>query len=513
VPTGGASCPHREAAPRPEDAPTAAASDPASLRFLVLIVCVGAVAAPFLATRFPPMTDLPQHLAQLRLFWEALAEPGGPYRIQWFTPYGMAYAVMGLAWSLVSPVNAGRVAAIALTLFWIGAVHLVAAARGRSPAAAVLASVAVFNHTLYWGFLNFAVGWPVFAVWFLLTTGPRARRIERFDGLGLLACAALLYLSHALWLAVAILWLAVSAIMFGAPLRTVALRFLALSPALVAAAIWYPRLTASGFDSPTRWFATPSARLSFSWLVDAALGGLRGPIEYVVVASAVVWIGLGVYHHRQTLGRDADRELCLAAFLFLGLALLLPDLHTNTILFASRWMPLALALLVLGAPAPRWGPVARGAYALGALGLSSLTTTVSWIDVERHEYSGLAASLDALPEHSRVLGLDFVRDSEIVKGRPFMQTFAYAQAMRGGELNFSFADFAPSPVVFKDRRRLTWTGGLEWYPKLVRRSDLAQFDYALVNADAATHREFAGRFGITAVTAEGRWRLYRVRAP
>jgi hypothetical protein len=482
-------------------------------RLLVLVICAAGVAAPFLATRFPPLTDLPQHVAQVRLFWEALAEPEGPYRIQWFTPYGTAYLVLAVAWSLGSPASAGRLAAIALALLWIGAVHFLAAARGRAPEAAALASVAVFNHTLYWGFLGFAAGWPVFALWFLLTTGPRARRIGWLDGLGLLACAGLLYLSHALWLAVGALWFAVSAIASGVPWRTVAPRLLAFSPVLLAAAIWYPRLTATGFDSPARWFTTPSARVSFAWLVDAALGGLRGPVEYVVVAAAVVWIGVGAYQHRHTLARDADRDLCLAAFLLLGLALLLPDKHTNTILFASRWVPPALALLVLGAPTPRWRPAARGAYALSTLGLLAIATAVSWIQVERLEFSGLAASLDALPPRPRVLGLDFVQDSQIVKGRPFIQTFAYAQVMRGGELNFSFADFAPSPVVFKDRHRPTWTGGLEWHPHLVRASDLAQFDRALINADAATHQEFARRFGITPVTGEGRWRLYRVQAP
>jgi hypothetical protein len=45
----------------------------------------------------------------------------------------------------------------------------------------------------------------------------------------------------------------------------------------------------------------------------------------------------------------------------------------------------------------------------------------------------------------------------------------------------------------------------------VRRSDLDQFDYVLVNADEMTHERFAARFTVAPVTAQGRWRLYRLR--
>ena len=44
---------------------------------------------PFFVVTFPPITDLPQHLAQVRLFGEALADPDGPYGIQWWTPYSL----------------------------------------------------------------------------------------------------------------------------------------------------------------------------------------------------------------------------------------------------------------------------------------------------------------------------------------------------------------------------------------------------------------------------------------
>jgi hypothetical protein len=480
-------------------------------RWAIATGCCALVAVPFLCVQFPPVADLPQHVAQIRLFWETLQDPGGPYRIQWLTPYGLAYVVVGAVWSLVSPENTGRLAVLAIGLLWVGAGHVLASARGRSPAAAILASLLLFNHTLYWGFYSFALGWPVFAGWLLLTSGRRAHRIGWADALGLFAAATLLYFTHALWLAVGAAWFLVSSAFNRVALRTVSLRLLSFSPVLAFAGVWYLGLATRGFDSPTRWFFMPSARLSVSWLVEAIFGGLRGPIEYLALAALAGWIGLALYQHRGDLARAVDRELLLAAALLACLAFALPDLQTNTIAFARRWAPCAAALLVLGAPLPRWRPAVHYAAALGLLAAMVGATTVTWIQFERHGYAGLTESLRALPERPRVIGLDLAPDSEVVKGRPFLQAFAYAQVLHGGELNFSFADFAPSPVVYKTRRQFTWTSGLEWYPGRVRRSDLDQFDYALVNADEMTHERFAARFTVAPVTAQGRWRLYRLR--
>ena len=94
--------------------------------------------------------------------------------------------------------------------------------------------------------------------------------------------------------------------------------------------------------------------------------------------------------------------------------------------------------------------------------------------------------------------------------RPFLQAFAYAQVLHGGRLNFSFADFVPSPVVFRDFGHWRWTLGLEWFAERVQPSDLAFFDYALVNGNEAVHERFSRLFGVPGVTNQGRWRLYRL---
>src|SRR5439155_2155725 len=118
-----------------------------------------------LVVRFPPITDLPQHSAQIRLLLEALRDPASPYSVQWLTPYGLSYVVMGATWALGGAAHAGRLAFLVAALLFVIAVHSLAAAERRPASHGVFASILVFNHTLYWGFFSFLLGWPLFVLW------------------------------------------------------------------------------------------------------------------------------------------------------------------------------------------------------------------------------------------------------------------------------------------------------------------------------------------------------------
>ena len=490
--------------------PAAAGRESARGRILAAAACSALVAVPFLVVRFPPVTDLPQHVAQIRLFLEALADPGGAYRIQWFTPYSAAYALLGAAWALAPPADAGRYAVLALGVLWTLAVHALAARRQRSVAAAVLASVLFFNHTLYWGFLSFAVGWLAFVVWLLITTRAPDQGSSAKESVQYCAVAALLYVSHVLWLAAAVLWLLVVSVLHRIPVAMTARRLISIAPVLIAVAIWYPHLAASGFRSETVWAVVPTARLSCGWLARSVLGGLRGPGESLFLLIAAAWAAAGLWQNRAALTARLDWDLLAAALLLFVLALLLPDKYTNTIQFAARWMPAAAILFVLAVPAPITVERLQPALAFAAAAVFCLATAIAWQRFERDELSGLPDVLAALPDGQRVLGLDFVKDSAVIEERPFLQTFAWAQVVHGGTLNFSFAGFAPSLVVFRDRHQRPWTGGLEWFPEWVRASDFRYFDYAIVNGSDPQHRQLAAQTDLLPQTDQGRWRLYRI---
>jgi len=480
-----------------------------AVRGWLAVASLLAVAAPFVCVHFLPVTDLPQHLAQVRLLVDAITSANGAYRVQWDTPYSFVYLPLSAAWAIFEPLTAGRVGMLTLGLLWTLAAHGLAAERWRAPESAVLVSIVFFNHAVYWGFLSFVCGWPVFVVWLLLIIrrpdDVRPRHLSI-----LLLTAAVLYASHVLWLVAAVVWLVVHGLIARVPRRALLLQVASVMPVLVALALWYPRLQT--FSGPTEWLSTPTGRLSYGWLVDSTFGGIAGPTEIAVGAALLLWVGAGVWQHRSTLRSACDPQLLLAGALLGAAAFFLPTLYSNTFHFGERWWPPAAILLILAAPAPRLRPRLARLAVIAVVAGFSLTTALTWRQFEREDLAGLSEALATLPEHARVVGLDYLQTSRLTKGRPFLQTFAYAQALKGGELNFSFAEFAPSLVVYRAPRRTPWNRGIEWDAARMRADDLRYFDYALVNGDDPLHQALAANSRLRRRTSSGRWRLYQVEA-
>jgi len=496
-------------------------------RWLLAIASCALVAVPFLIVDFVPSTDLPQHLGQLRLLADAWQGDGAELTVQWWTPYGLVYLLLAGPWLLLPPLLAGRVGVLGLVLLQVVTLHLLAARHRRPPTGALLASVFVLSALLYWGFLNFVFGSVVFFAWVeLVRSDPhsnwRGRPRASLDAALFFVAAALLFLSHALWFAIGGLVLAlVAAAQVGrrvrqgderlwSAARPWLWRLLGVAPVLVAAFWWFAFLRGSNFATPAVWAAGPLARLDPRAIAGFALGGLRHPIELAVVLAAVLWVAAALIAARRRPAAGCDRLLALLALLFFLLYLFLPDKYANTIRFNSRWLPFAFMTLLLAVGAPPWRRFLRTAIVLIVLGSLVLVTTVYWHQYETEELAGLPEALAALPPEPRVIGLSYLEQSRFVTGHPFIQTFAWAQVVRGGKLNFSFGYFAPSLVVYENRDRVPWTWGLEWLPKAVRRSDFRQFDYALIGGDAEAHEQMARLPEIEPVTVEGLWRLYRV---
>jgi hypothetical protein len=477
-------------------------------RVLLAVFCCLLAAVPFFLVKLPPITDLPQHAAQIRLFGEAISQPDSPYRIQWMTPYSLVYAVLGANWIIFGPENAGRFGMLFIALLWIVMLHFLAARLKRPPLAAVLASVLFFGHIMYWGFYQFAFGWPIFIGYLLLLRvdfRSRWREALAFSGAWII-----LYFTHILWFFVAVGWLGAIHILVKQDIKRFFIRAAGALPLFGVAFAWYPNLAAYGFKSQTIWATIPFERLLPAWLVDASFGGLKGSLESVFFVLIVVWILLAWLPNRREFLAKSDRHLLLLGALLLFLAFILPDKHTNTIRFCQRWVPPALAFLLLGLPEIKIRKSALTAAVFASLLAFFTLTSVNWIAFERSELSGLSESLKALPQKPRVIGLSYMKESSIIRGRPFIQIFSYAQVYRGGELNFSFADFGPSLVIYKEPRKLKWTSGLEWFPERVKKSDLLFFDYALVNADEKLHASLSSEPTLSPITQEGQWRLYKV---
>ena len=485
---------------------------------LLAVATALALATPFLFVDFVPSTDLPQHLAQVRLLLETL---GGQHRgaldIHWFSPNTLVYLLLWAMWSIFPPILAGKMTMLVIAQVWAGAVFVLARAYRRPPESAALASLLTFGASFYWGFMSFLIGWPLFALWLILLK-KRDEAIAKWATLfQLAACALALLLSHALWFLAGIAVLLLGDAIRRAPMRVMARHGLAIAPTALFAIVWYRQFSAFReafrFDTQAHWGTRPWDRLAPSWLVDASLGGVRGPLEVVIVIGIALWIVLSVATRLREFRTTGDALLGLAAVCLLAVALCGPDKYMNTIHFASRWFPPAVVLLLLALPAPKLPRGLLLSLPLILLTGLSIVTGSFWKEYESSELSGLRESLNVIPGNSRTLGLDFVGQSALLKGRPFLQIFAYAQVIHGGDLNFSFVNHQSGIVVQTDPPRRTWNPTLEWFPERVTPQDFAQFDIAIVNGTEELHGRLAKLGLVTPLTTGGRWRAYRCNHP
>ena len=479
------------------------------------------LAIPFLVVTFPPITDLAQQTAQIPLLVDAVTNPDTPYRVQWLNPNGLSYLVLGLSWALFPPLAAGRLAMYGIGLLWLAAIFLLARRRGRPLSAAVLASLFFFNHVVTWGFYSFAIGLPVFVLW-LLVTSRDPKRSAWADLLLHAGGGLLLYLAHALWFAAGGLWLVVWGLVSRWPLRVWVRRLGSQLPAAALGVAWFLRVSGTSFSTPPTWFIPTSERVWGEWLRISFLGSVDGPLEWWVLGVVAGWVALAVAAHLWGRGAEAgggaeappvpgaDRQLLTAAAMFVLFYLVLPDKYTSTILFAERWLPGAAVLAVLGVPRLPVRPALARAAALLLVAAHVLGVAGVWMEFEREELAGLEESLEALPEDSSVLGLSFLQASPRIVGRPFIQTFAYAQVVKGAELNFTFALFPSSLVVYDEIPERPWAEGLEWNPEYATPDDLSHFDHVLASGEEEVHRQLAARPELEPVQDEGVWRLYQV---
>jgi hypothetical protein len=468
---------------------------------------------PILLTPFPPSTDLPQHIAQVRLFKEALADPRGPYVIQWLAPNNLIYVFLLAFWTVLPVGLIARAALILIVCLWIAAIHGLGAGRKRAPAAAVLASFLIFNQCFYWGFLNFLIGFPVFVLWFALTTrAPEHSSWKNWAGL--VGTTFLLYGSHALWFAAGGAWLVLISLMKRVPLKYFILRLASFLPCGLASLLWYPSLSAAramaGYDVAPHWFILFDRLGSF---INAAFGGVHGPLETAVFIFIYLWIGFSVWQNRSRLRNVVDRDLLAAAGFFGAIVLVAPDKYMDTIFFSSRWLPPAMIFLLLAVPSPSLRRRAAKTVIAGVTAVFFLATAFAWLKYDREDLSGFRDCLERIPASSRVLGLDLIKDSEYIKGRPFLQLFAYAQVYKGGELNFSFAENYSGLVAYGGKRDVRWSPMLEWFGETVKRSDFAYFDFVLANGEEKDHQTLAFFKELRLLPGQGRWRLYEVKKP
>jgi hypothetical protein len=499
------------AAATPAPPPTTSEKGERWRRRLALGACAAAALVPIWSVRYLPMTDLPQHAAQISI-WKHLSDPAygfaGQFELNWFTPYLLGYA-LARAFAAFLPVATAVKAVVTLAVVATPlAMDRLLARTGADRSLALLGIPLAFGFSFYWGFLNFIVAIPI-GIAFVASCHGYARRPTLRRAIVLALFAIGLYFAHVLVLAVAG---AAGALVIAAAApgpRAAALRVAPLLAPAPFVALWAFRTQASEslVRTPDLWAIGAGRVLELPATLLGYAGDREAGAMAALLAVAVVVIGI---RPRRSLLAWAPAAVALAAFL-LG-----PFRAFGTFYlyqrFAAFTAPLALAATLPGTSARRvrLGRALLLLLVVGWMGI--LTLRFQAFDADARRFDTLVA---AMVPARRVLALTFEPGSPAVGGFPFLHFAAWYQAEKGGVLGFSFATFFPELARYRAGAEPPMTVGLEWYPELFRWERDGEYDYFVVRAasdlEPRLQRASGGRLALEA--RDGRWWLYRRVAP
>ncbi|WP_437276300.1 hypothetical protein WME90_34335 [Sorangium sp. So ce375] len=534
----------------------------AGLAVVVVAATVYVIAVPLAVVRYPPMTDLPFHAAEMAAFRHYL-DPAWHFREQ-FTlqplavPYMSMYALGALLMLVLPPVAAVKIAAAAMLALLPAGLAVLFHGLKRSPLLGVLGLVFVWCNLTHWGFLNHMGALGLFAMvvgltLLLLDRPSRGRQVAL--ALALVA----LFFTHVFRFPFALAAVVGTAIVVFPATRRLRPIALPLVPSLVLFAAWLavrtdtlhaapiapalhwerldevPSLLFTSFTDPAEAAAAQrAARLVLAALlvctagVAARLAGAgadaaRSPTDADAASSHAVADAASppaVDARQRAFARLAALVPIACAAVFLGLFLSLP-LQIGLWWYVYPREIVAALFLALGAfpdlPRSPWLKVpavlalSAGAVSLGAVARDNYRR----FDQSTRDFDAIIARI---PQAPKLLYLIFDHGGSTRATTPFIHLPAWVQATRGGWLSFHFAVWDASPVAYRPREEpgavvppptpLRW----EWTPEKfdVRRHG-AFFDWFLVRRRAGADHLFAKDLSIVPVDHVGDWWLYRRR--
>jgi hypothetical protein len=509
--------------------PTASQSSRSDLGLwwrIVFGVLSVACVLPLFRAELPPLQDLPQHLAAVRVLRSHPELGLGQYfDVELFRTQYLTYYLT--VWLLSYPFGillASKlvIAATLAALPWSLASLL--RALGRDPRLAVFAFGLAYNAHLVLGFFNFVAALPL--MFYAITRAvdyrrTPTRREATVVALLLVAC----FYTHVVPFAFAAL--GVGLVLLGGGLVPSLRRGFLFVPAALAAIIWLHGTPAGGAtlsaagggdgDKAPQYASVNAAIKELPmWLTDV-LAGTRD--EQLLVAWGALLLcamALGLRrppehaHFVPEHPSEHAYRVALLAPLALVAYFVTPVSYDWIWPISARFPLIALLFAVLLLPP------ARGFFGSATLAAVGFVAFLGFSDVarafatfERDEVGAIDEAIAAIPAGERVAGLIFDRGSREVKFSPFIHYAAMYQAAKGGAVMFTFADFPQSPFRFKDANRPPRVSPRwEWLPEKVDPArDLAWYRFVLVRGSPGRIARDAEHF--EKVFSGPRWTVWR----
>jgi hypothetical protein len=463
--------------------------------------------------RYLPMTDLPQHAAQLSILvhYNDLAyDFQRQFELNWTTPYLLSFA---LAWPFV---GLGIVPAlkvlISLAIIGFPASFLwLCGVLKRSPWWSLLGFPLAYNFSFYFGFLTFILTIPLA----LIQIGLTLRYVEQPSfkgGLRIAIIGVLLYPAHGLLFAMC-LGLTCAMLALSSPtIKTAISRQLLMLPSVLFAVAWgrFAWKAGSSVHHADVWHIT----LDRLWDLPGLLLGY-GKIDVLASAVgllllAIPWLAGSRFSSQKV--RWIPLLAVLVAYAFFPFKLRGVSFLNQR--FAVFVLPFVLLATEVKKPLVRPSLVRLIQGSAVACWLFLLCARFYGFDVEAKSFNTVMAHMPTAP---KVRPLIFRPDSEFIPGGvPYLHFPVYIQAEKGGVTGFSFAIFYstfahyrpefPSPMNYDEEwqpQRFSWANEHKKYDTYVVR--------APINPAPMLFR--GARTPIYLVAQQGWWWVYQSKQP
>jgi hypothetical protein len=441
---------------------------PSTLFFLALALFA---TAPAWIVRYPPLQDMPFHVAAVRVI-HSYGDPAFGLEKYFDLTFGRTqYFLYYLFGSWLSYFVGVRAANVALICVYLGgtplAMRSLCRALGKDERLAILTLPVLVNVMFMYGFLPFVFGIPVL-LWALAATvryfdgleNGGDQKVLRREAILLAALSFVLFFSHIFPFALFGLGFAVL-FPWSRP-RSWIRAGLPTVPSLLALGWWY-FFTQSGKIAQGE--VAPRDMLQPQDLVhkpfDQALNGIsewatnifRDASDetwfaaYIFVAVLAFGLAQG---DRSSAGRQARLLIVVPLACFVAY-FLLPVGRGSVWLVAQRFPVLFLITIIPMLRFPRAGARAWLVTAAAlAVGVGSIVNVCKhFIEFQQQEVGDIDEAIQQIPFGQKVAGLIYDKGSSITNWVPFLHFGSYYQADRGGVIEFTYAGYVHWPFDFK----------------------------------------------------------------
>jgi len=415
------------------------------------VICAIASLGPIWAGKFLPLTDLPQHIAQisiLRNYSNPVYEYGRHFELNFFTPYALGL-LLGAALNLIFPLfTAAKILLSLIVISFPLSMYKLLVHSDGDPQWSLLGFPLAFGGSFFWGHLPYLAAVPLsFFCWGLalkFRSSPSPK-----NGFWLSISMLLLFFSHVLPFAISVMVITIF-LLEGKPGRVDFRRFLPLAPAVSILIIWLLGFNSrSSYQLPIVWQIGWHRLFEMPQVVMGIWGDRIAHLFFIGVLIAFY-----LFPRRQKAGLFPFMPLTLILFLCLALPF--------QISMDINYVPQRIAVYLF----PAYLLTFRRAQAFkgrqaGALILMAVLF-IGWSGVLSRrviafnkEAASFAPILEKMAPNRRVAGIILDKKTPIPSYLPYLHFPAYYQALKGGTFEYSFSNVPQTVARYPISQRLT----------------------------------------------------------